>query len=158
MQNIFLPNYPIITCKAFIHFNMMTGLEILPSFFDRKVVIFGRPRVTYTMNEFWAQAAVDEAKKAAADEAKKAAAAAAEKAKTLSALSTNFGEDHRAVEHILTPEAEVDMEIASNVGSSSVGDVAMEGDVAKEDEPFIPGAVVETTSPWSPPCPASRCP
>ena len=99
---------------------------------------------------FWASVA--------AEEAKKAAAAAAEKAKTLSALSTNFGEDHRAVEHILTPEAEVDMEIASNVGSSSVGDVAMEGDVAKEDEPFIPGAVVETTSPWSPPCPASRCP
>ena len=90
------------------------------------------------MTEFWALVA--------ADEAKKAAAAAAEKAKTLSALSTNFREDHRAVEHILTHEAEVDMEIASNVGSSSVGDVAMEGDVAKEDEPFIPGAVVETAS------------
>jgi hypothetical protein len=122
--------------------HMMTGLETLPAFVDRKVVVFGRPRVTYTMNEFWAQEAADEGKKAAADEAKKAA----EKAKTLSALSTNFGEDHKAVEHILTPEAEVDMEIASNVGSSSVGNVAIEGDVAKEDEPFIPGAVLETTS------------
>ena len=97
----------------------MTGLETLPSFFDREVVNLGkgRPRVTYTMNEFWAQKA--------ADEAKKAATAAAEKAKTLSALSTNFREDHKAVEHILTPEAEVDMEIASNVGSSIVGNVAM---------------------------------
>jgi hypothetical protein len=77
------------------------GLETLPSFFDRKVVNLGkdRPRVTYTMNEFWAQAAADKAKKAAADEANKTAAAEAEKAKTLSALSTNFVEDHRAVEH-----------------------------------------------------------
>ena len=43
-------------------------LETLPSFFDREVVNLGkgRPRVTYTMNEFWAQAAADEAKKAAA--------------------------------------------------------------------------------------------
>jgi hypothetical protein len=38
------------------------------------------------------------------------------------------------------------MEIASNVGSSIVGDVAMEGDVAKEDKPFISGAMVDTTS------------
>ena len=113
--------------------HMMTGLETLPSFFDRKIVVFGRPRDTYTMNELWA--------KEVADEAKKAAAAAAEKV-----LSTNTVEDHRAVEHFLTPEAEVDMEIASNVDTSSVGDVAMEGADTKEDEPFIPGAVVETTS------------
>ena len=27
LQNIFLPNYHIITCKAFIHVNMMTVPE-----------------------------------------------------------------------------------------------------------------------------------
>ena len=47
------------------------------------------------MTDFWALVA--------ADEAKKAAAAAAEKAETLSALSSKFGEDHRAIENILTP-------------------------------------------------------
>ena len=48
--------------------------------------------------KFWALAAAVEAKKAADAEVKKAEALSA-----LSALSTEFGEDHRAVEYILAP-------------------------------------------------------
>ena len=48
--------------------------------------------------KFWTLAAAAEAKKAADAEVKKAEALSA-----LSALSTEFGEDHIAVEYILTP-------------------------------------------------------